>query len=151
MARDKRDDNQETQDESRVPKGKKKFPPRDPETETVADAKMVNALESDPDFFKDQLIGTKLGKCQIERLIGEGKTSVVYRATYLPLKRTVAVKVLQDHMAKVPAVLRVFQREGRAVAALDHENILKIYDVGEDKDKYFLVLELLPSVLGTRR
>jgi len=104
----------------RAKKVAKKLPPRDPE-----------------------LIGTKLGKCKIGKLIGEGKTSVVYRANYLPLKRTVAVKVLHDHMAEKPSVLRVFQREGRAVAALDHENILKIYDVGEDKGKYFLVLELL--------
>jgi len=126
-----------------VRKVAKKLPPRDPENETFADASMVNALESDPDFFKDPLIGTQLGKCKMGKLIGEGKTSVVYRADYLPLKRTVAVKVLQDHMAKMPAVLRVFQREGRAVAALDHENILKIYDVGEDQGKYFLVLELL--------
>ncbi|MHC4955362.1 MAG: serine/threonine protein kinase [Planctomycetota bacterium] len=122
---------------------KKKLPPRDPETETVANTRLVNALESDPGFFKDKLIGTKLGKCEIQKLIGEGKTSVVYQANYQPLKRTVAVKLLQDHMAKVPSVLRVFQREGRAVAALDHENILKIYDVGEDHDKHFLVLELL--------
>ncbi|NJN14360.1 MAG: protein kinase, partial [Planctomycetes bacterium] len=53
------------------------------------------------------------------------------------------MKVLQEHMKKVPAVLRVFQQEGRAVAALDHENILKIYDVGEDDGKHYLVLELL--------
>jgi len=120
-----------------------KLPPPDPETDTLADATLVNALESNPKLFKDPLIGTTLGKCKIEKLIGEGKTSVVYRAHYKPLKRTVAVKVLHDHMAKEPSVLRVFQREGRAVAALDHENILKIYDVGEDQGKYFLVLGLL--------
>jgi len=96
-----------------------------------------------PETFADPLIGTSLGKCRIEKYIGEGKTSVVYRAHYEPLKRTVAVKVLLDKMAKIPAVLRVFQREGRAVAALDHENILKIYDVGEQDERYFLVLELL--------
>ncbi|MHC4939412.1 MAG: serine/threonine-protein kinase [Planctomycetota bacterium] len=105
--------------------------------------KVVDALKADPDFFKDPLVGTMLGKCKIEKYIGEGKTSVVYRAHYLPLKRTVAVKVLLEKMAKLPAVLRVFQREGRAVAALDHENVLKIYDVGEDQEKHYLVLELL--------
>ena len=118
--------------------------PETPKAEPRAKkARMVDALKSDPEFFKDPLLGKMLGKCRIEKFIGEGKTSVVYRAHYLPLKRTVAVKVLQDKMAKLPAVLRVFQREGRAVAALDHENILKIYDVGEDQGKYFLVLELL--------
>ena len=105
--------------------------------------KLVNALESDPEFFKDKMIGTTLGKCQIEKFVGEGRTSVVYRAIYAPLKRTVAVKVLLDTMMKHPAVVRVFQLEGRAVAALDHENVLKIYDVGEDKGRHYLVLELL--------
>jgi len=127
------------------PEAKKRKPtePGELGTETSADTRLVNALESDPGFFKDPLLGQTLGKCVITGLIGEGRTSVVYEATYKPLKRTVAVKVLQPEMTKSPAVVRVFQQEGRAVAALDHENILKIYDVGEDQGKYFLVLELL--------
>jgi serine/threonine protein kinase len=104
---------------------------------------MVNALESNPEFFKDPLTGKTLGKCLIEKLIGEGQTAIVYRARYEPLQKTVAVKVLQPHMTKIPAVLRVFQNEARAVAAVDHENILKIYDVSEDRGHHFLVLELL--------
>jgi len=115
----------------------------DPGDETSGDTKLVNALESNPEFFKDPLRGTSLGKCAIEQYIGEGKTSIVYRAHYQPLKRTVAVKVLQAAMTKVPAVVRVFQLEGRAVAAIDHENVLKIYDVGEDRGYHYMVLELL--------
>jgi serine/threonine protein kinase len=122
---------------------KKKRRKTDPGSQTNPDAKMVNALESDPEFFKDPLIGKQIGKCKIEKLIGEGRTSVVYRAHYAPLKRTVAVKVLQESMIKYPAVVKVFQQEGRAVAALDHENVLKIYDVGREGDHYYLVLELL--------
>ncbi len=124
---------------------KKKRPtdPGEPGTETSADTKLVNALESDPAFFKDPLIGQTLGKCKILKFIGQGRTSAVYRATYVPLKRTVAVKVLQPEMTRFPAVVRVFQQEGRAVAALDHENVMKIYDVGEDQGRHYLVLELL--------
>jgi len=120
-----------------------KRPKKDAGNDTRADARMVNAMETDPEFFRDQLIGQTLGKCSIEKYIGEGKTSVVYRATYEPLSRTVAVKVLQAHLKKVPAIVRVFQHEGRAVAALDHENVLKIYGVGEDQGHHYLVLELL--------
>jgi len=124
---------------------KKKRPtdPGEPGTETSADTKLVNALESDPNFFKDPLIGQALGKCKIQKFIGQGRTSAVYRATYVPLKRTVAVKVLQHEMTRFPAVVRVFQQEGRAVAALDHQNVMKIYDVGEDQGRHYLVLELL--------
>ncbi len=116
---------------------------RDPGSDTSPDARLVNAMESDPAFFKDPLIGTTLGKCNIEKYLGEGKTAIVYRAHYQPLKRTVAVKVLQSAMTAIPAVLRVFQQEGRAVAAIDHENVLKIYDVGEDRGYHYMVLELL--------
>jgi serine/threonine-protein kinase len=127
------------------PPKKKRRPtdPGEPGTETSADTRLVNALESDPSFFKDPLIGQTLGKCKIVKYLGQGRTSVVYKATYLPLKRTVAVKVLQPEMTKFPAVVRVFQQEGRAVAALDHENVMKIYDVGEDQGRHYLVLELL--------
>ncbi|MGH7161930.1 MAG: serine/threonine-protein kinase, partial [Planctomycetota bacterium] len=116
---------------------------RDPGSETSADTKLVNAKETTPEFFKDPLIGQTLGKCRIEKLLGEGQTAIVYRAHYEPLNRTVAVKVLQAHMTKVPAVVKVFQQEARAVAALDHENVLKIYDVGEDRGSHYIVLELL--------
>jgi len=118
-------------------------PPVDEGTETTPDTRLVNAMESNPEFFKDPLLGQKVGKCKIEKYLGEGKTAIVYRAHYEPLNRTVAVKVLQPHMTKIPAVLRVFQQEGKAVAILDHENILKIYDVGEDRGHYYMVLELL--------
>jgi len=120
-----------------------KRPARDPGSETSGDTKMVNALESDPNFFKDPLVGKTLGKCRIEKFLGEGQTSIVYQARFEPLAKTVAVKVLQQHMTKFPAVVKVFQNEARAVAALDHENVLKIYDVGEDQGSHFLVLELL--------
>jgi hypothetical protein len=50
---------------------------------------------------------------------------------------------LQKEMQKYPAVVRVFQQEGRAVASIDHENVVKIYDVGEDQGQHYLVLELL--------
>jgi serine/threonine-protein kinase len=132
--------------EPRKPRGRTDPPPppgKDPGSDTSAHARLVNAHESEPGFFKDPLIGQTLGKCKITKLLGEGKTAIVYQAFYKPLRRTVAVKVLQEHMKRVPAVLRVFQQEGRAVAALDHENVLKIYDVGEDKGQHYLVLEFL--------
>ncbi len=138
MARRKSED-----DGSKQPAKRKSGEGEEVGSDTSPDTKLVNALESDPGFFKDPLIGRTLGKCKIGKLLGEGKTAVVYRAVYEPLNRTVAVKVLQEHMKRLPAVLRVFQQEGKAVAALDHENILKIYDVGEDAGQHYLVLELL--------
>lgn len=123
--------------------GKAAKPVKDEGAETSADARIVNISDTNPEMFKDPLIGKTLGKCKIRRLIGEGQTAVVFEALFEPLNRTVAIKVLQQHMTKVPAVLKVFQQEGRAVAALDHENVIKIFDVGEDQGYHYIVLELL--------
>ena len=127
------------------PEKRKRKPtdPGEPGTDTSADTRLVNAQESDPGYYKDPLIGKTVGKCKIRKFLGEGRTAIVYEAVYEPLNRTVALKVLQSHMTRYPAVVRVFQQEGRAVAALDHENVVKIYDVGEDGGHHYLVLELL--------
>ena len=128
---------------STPPEEQPKAPLRDEGTDTSADTSHVNAPTHDKAIYRDPMVGKRFGKCHIRELIGEGKTAVVYKAIYTPLKRTVAIKVLHEHMTKVPAVVRVFEQEGRAVAALDHENVLKIFDVGEADGKHYLVLELL--------
>ncbi|MFQ5844513.1 MAG: protein kinase, partial [Planctomycetota bacterium] len=112
-----------------------------------SDSALESSVESElekvePGFFEDPLVGRTLGKCRIERYVGEGRTGTVYRAHYEPLRRTVAVKILKPEVAKVPEVLANFQREGRAVARLDHENILRIYDVAEEEGRHSMVLEL---------
>ena len=52
--------------------------------ESAMDSKLDYALETNPEFFEDPLIGKTLGKCKIQKLIGEGRTSMVYRAHYAP-------------------------------------------------------------------
>ena len=63
------------------------------------------------------------------------------------LDRIVAVKVLPSHLAANPLLKERFEREARAVAALNHPNILTIHDVGEDGGVDFLVTELLEGEL----
>src|SRR6185436_10345547 len=68
----------------------------------------------------------------------------VYRARDTRLERTVAIKVLPDTLTASPVALERFQREARAIAALQHPNICAIYDVGETGDRHrFIVMELL--------
>ncbi len=77
----------------------------------------------------------------LEELIGEGATAAVYRGTDTRLRRTVAVKVLLPH---VHATTRQrFEREALASARLNHPNIMTIYDVGEDGDNDYIVVELV--------
>jgi serine/threonine protein kinase len=74
-------------------------------------------------------------------LIGSGGMAVVYRGMDTLLQRQVAVKVLREGFASDPAFLARFQREARAAARLDHVNVVTVYDVGQDGDRHYIVME----------
>jgi len=92
------------------------------------------------------LIGRTLGHYGIVEKIGEGGMGVVYRAHDERLDRDVAIKVLPEELATDPDRLRLFEREAKAVAALDHPNILAIHDFGSEEGVTYAVMELLKGV-----
>ncbi len=67
----------------------------------------------------------------------------MYRAQDARLGRDVAIKVLPDQLTSNPEALRRFEREGKALAALSHPNVLTVFDVGTDQGVSFVVMELL--------
>ena len=85
--------------------------------------------------------GTRLGPYEITALIGAGGMGEVYRATDTRLDRTVAVKVLPEHLADDPQRRERFEREARAVSSLNHPNICTLHDVGEQDGIHYLVME----------
>jgi serine/threonine protein kinase len=87
--------------------------------------------------------GTKLGPYQITDQIGAGGMGEVYSATDTRLDRTVAIKVLPDHLATDPQRRERFEREAKAVSSLNHPHICTLHDVGEQDGTYFLVMELV--------
>ena len=95
--------------------------------------------------------GDVLGRYELVEEIGEGGMATVYRARDRELRRDVALKILFPHLARRPEIVRRFQREARAAAGLQHDNILRIYDVGGtdddviavDADPPFIVMELV--------
>jgi tetratricopeptide (TPR) repeat protein len=87
--------------------------------------------------------GTRLGPYEIVALIGSGGMGEVYRARDTRLGRDVAIKVLTGEFAADPERLRRFEQEARAVAALDHPNILAIHDVGTHEGSPYIVTQLL--------
>ncbi len=92
---------------------------------------------------KDPLIGTTVARCKILERIGQGKTAVVYRAEHLALNLPVAVKILHPSILEFPELVQKFEAEARAIARLDHANVLKIYDVHTEGDVHAIVMELL--------
>ncbi|MCW9079689.1 MAG: protein kinase [Gammaproteobacteria bacterium] len=89
------------------------------------------------------LIGHTLGHYRIVEKIGEGGMGVVYRAHDERLDRDVAIKVLPEEVAQSSDRLARFEREAKAVAKLDHPNILAIHDFGSDEGVTYAVTELL--------
>ena len=89
------------------------------------------------------LIDTRLGQYHITEIIRRGGMSMVYKAYQDSLDRFVAVKVLSSH--RDPQFAARFKREARAIAALQHHNILPVYDFGEQGDLLFLVLQYVEN------
>lgn len=87
--------------------------------------------------------GTKLGPYEIQSPLGAGGMGEVYRARDTRLGREVALKVLPEFFARDADRLRRFEQEARAVAALNHPNILAIYDIGKHDGAPYIVSELL--------
>ena len=87
--------------------------------------------------------GTKLGPYEIVAPIGAGGMGEVYRAKDTRLGRDVALKILPESFARDADRLRRFEQEARAVATLNHPNILAIHDIGQHNGTPFLVSELL--------
>lgn len=78
-------------------------------------------------------------------VIGNGGMADVYLAKDTILNRTIAIKILRTSLAKDPVYIARFQREASAAAALSHKNIVEIYDVGEDNNQYYIVMEYVPG------
>src|SRR6266567_4597601 len=87
--------------------------------------------------------GTKLGRYEIRSKIGEGGMGEVYRARDEKLNRDVAIKVLPASLSQDQDRLRRFEQEAQAAGALNHPNILAVYDVGTHDDAPYVVSELL--------
>src|ERR1700736_1809030 len=90
-----------------------------------------------------QIQGSKLGPYEILGPLGAGGMGEVFRARDSRLGREVALKVLPESFSGDADRLRRFEQEARAVAALNHPNILAIHDIGEQGGTRFIVSELL--------
>jgi len=88
-------------------------------------------------------VGKRLGSYEILALIGVGGMGEVYKARDTRLDRTVAIKILPDHVANDADFRQRFEREARTISSLNHPHICTLYDVGSESGVDFLVMELL--------
>ena len=96
-------------------------------------------------------IGSRLGPYEILAPLGAGGMGEVYKARDPRLDRTVAIKVLRAEYASDPTFRERFEREARAVAALNHPHICTLHDVGTHEAIDFLVMEYLEGETLAKR
>ncbi len=85
----------------------------------------------------------EFGKYHVQRVLGAGGMGAVYRAVDTQLRRTVALKILPRERAENPILVRRFQSEAQAAAALRHENIVTVYEAGTANGYLYIALELV--------
>lgn len=95
----------------------------------------------------DNLIGKKIaGRYVIKELIGMGGMAAVYKAECEVLKRNVAIKVLLENLRGDTETVKSFTKEAQAAARLTHNNIVSVYDVGEDDGINYMVMECVEGI-----
>ncbi|OQA10965.1 MAG: Serine/threonine-protein kinase PK-1 [Firmicutes bacterium ADurb.Bin373] len=92
------------------------------------------------------LSGRTIGRYRIGERLGQGGMAQVYKAYQPGLDRYVALKILHPHLTTDEDFAMRFQREGRAIAALEHPNIVRVYDFDTVDDLTFLVMEYLEGI-----
>jgi serine/threonine protein kinase len=90
-------------------------------------------------FIADRTVG----KYMVQGTIGTGGCSVVYQGRHSTLDIPVAVKMLRHHLAMQPDFVERFRNEAKIIAKLDHENIVKVFDIEEMFRTFFIVMELV--------
>ena len=101
------------------------------------------------------LIGQEIAGCVILEKISEGGMGTVFKAKHKALDRVVCVKILSPSLANDKKAVGLFLTEARAIAELDHPNIVFVYNVGKEKGFYFIVMtfidgESLSSIVRKR-
>ncbi|MCA9028306.1 MAG: serine/threonine protein kinase [Planctomycetaceae bacterium] len=120
------------------------------DSEAIAEALVERELVTQwqvTKLLQGKFKGFILGRYRLLDLLGRGEMSSVYLAEHVMMKRRCAVKVLPAHRVKDTSYLGRFHREAEAVAALDHPNIVRAYDVGQEDEAgteiHFLVMEYI--------
>src|SRR6202012_4960345 len=117
------------------------FPSAPPCNRVLSSSPSLGAL-----YFRNPMpltSGSKLGPYEIQSTLGPGGMGEFYAPRDPRLDRTVAIKILPEHLSEKPEAHARFEREARAVSSLNHPNICHIYDVGEQNGTRYLVMEYL--------
>ncbi len=103
------------------------------------------------DATQDPLIGTMFGGARIQQRVSKGLLADVYMGHYERLGVPVAVKILSPKAMAQGVNKDRFVREGRALAQLSHPNIIKIYNVGQEQGRFFIIMDWIQDGMNLRQ
>src|SRR5215207_546419 len=99
--------------------------------------------------FMADFVGSRVDRYEVQARVGTGGMARVYRAHDTNLDRTVAIKILHEHLADDPSFKERFEREAKLVASLSHPNIVQVYDFNvvwrDEFPQYYMVMPFLPG------
>jgi serine/threonine-protein kinase len=114
----------------------------DPSTLTLTGT--IPLTQRIPQDLVDPILGRVIaGKYRIDELVGAGSVGVVYKAFHIDLERDVAVKILHEEVRSHTMAVARFKAEARGAARLDHPNIARVLDAGEEGGLSYIVMELV--------
>ena len=95
---------------------------------------------------EDNLIGARFDEYRLEALLGEGGMARVYRGRDVNLQRNAAVKVITPNLRRDPGYMARFEREARAIARLEHPNIVRLYRYGEANGLLYMAMQYIEGL-----
>jgi uncharacterized protein (TIGR02145 family) len=93
-----------------------------------------------------EMIGSQILKYKIVDKLGEGGMSIVYLAVHETLGHKVAIKVLNPNLLENEAVKKLFKKEGKFMATLNHSKIIKVIDIDERPDRFSIIMEFVEGI-----
>lgn len=117
----------------------------EPLAEDLVKAKILSDWQMEQ-ILKGKYRGFRLGKYALQNHIGTGGMSTVYLSEHPIMRRPVAIKVLPKSRVSKSSYLERFELEARAVATMDHPNIVRAYDIDNDGDTHYIVMEFVEGM-----
>ncbi|MCA8918623.1 MAG: protein kinase [Planctomycetes bacterium] len=100
-----------------------------------------NTGSSDTSARQDPLVGRRLASYEVLARVARGGMGVVYRARHVYIDKIVALKVLDPELSKRDELIERFRTEAQSLARVEHENVVKVIDILEDKGVHFIVMD----------
>ena len=118
----------------------------EPEVKRYSKPRQSEILKKFQKADSDRLIGSEFVGCKVYEKLGQGGMGRIYKVKHLFLNKYMAMKILSRQYTEQKQFVQRFFREARSAAKLNHENIVRIYDVGKMDDEYYMLMQLVDGI-----